>query len=92
MNRKPKSSGVGPTRWRAIALLVCFALGGVVLEGRMLYLQLIDNDFLAAQGDDKGLHRIPRPLGLDLDPRGVVQDPARQPNNPQSSKASAIRS
>lgn len=58
MNRKPKSSGVGPTRWRAIALLVCFALGGVVLEGRMLYLQLIDNDFLAAQGDDRHLRTV----------------------------------
>lgn len=44
--------------WRATALLVAFALAAVTLEARVVYLQLIDHDFLAAQGDSRHLRTV----------------------------------
>ena len=47
-----------PSSWRGRALVCAFALVAVVLEARILHLQLIDNEFLAAQGDDRHLRTV----------------------------------
>jgi cell division protein FtsI (penicillin-binding protein 3) len=44
--------------WRGAALLGIFALAAIGLEARVLQLQLIDNEFLAAQGDDRHLRTV----------------------------------
>jgi cell division protein FtsI (penicillin-binding protein 3) len=44
--------------WRGTALLGVFALAAIGLEARVLQLQLIDNEFLAAQGDDRQLRTV----------------------------------
>jgi cell division protein FtsI (penicillin-binding protein 3) len=41
-----------------MVLLGCFAVAATTLEGRVLYLQLIDNEFLAAQGDHRHLRTV----------------------------------
>ena len=46
------------TRWRGTALVGIFALVAIGLEARVLQLQLIDNEFLAAQGDDRHLRTV----------------------------------
>jgi cell division protein FtsI (penicillin-binding protein 3) len=46
------------SRWRGTALLGAFVLVAGVLEARVLYLQLIDNEFLAAQGDNRHLRTV----------------------------------
>jgi len=45
-------------RWRSGVLLAGFAIAATVLEGRVLYLQVFDKDFLAAQGDDRYLRTV----------------------------------
>jgi cell division protein FtsI (penicillin-binding protein 3) len=47
-----------PASWRGVFLLGGFALVAVALEARVLYLQLIGNEFLAAQGDDRHLRTV----------------------------------
>jgi cell division protein FtsI (penicillin-binding protein 3) len=44
--------------WRSTLLIACFALAGGALEARLFYLQLIDRDFLSAQGDDRHLRTV----------------------------------
>jgi cell division protein FtsI (penicillin-binding protein 3) len=44
--------------WRGILLLGCFAVAAATLEARVLYLQLIDNEFLAAQGNDRHVRTV----------------------------------
>jgi cell division protein FtsI (penicillin-binding protein 3) len=44
--------------WRGTTLLGVFALVAIGLEARVLQLQLIDNEFLAAQGDDRHLRTV----------------------------------
>ncbi len=44
--------------WRSVCLLACFALGAAALEARVLYLQLVNKDFLAAQGDDRHVRTV----------------------------------
>jgi cell division protein FtsI (penicillin-binding protein 3) len=44
--------------WRSVALLVCFALAGGALEARLVYLQLVDREFLSAQGDDRHMRTV----------------------------------
>jgi len=48
-------------RWRGVLLLVAFAFGAVALEGRILYLQLVDKDFLAEQADDRHIRTVQIP-------------------------------
>jgi cell division protein FtsI (penicillin-binding protein 3) len=48
-------------RWRGALLLVGFALGAAALEGRILYLQLVDRDFLAEQADDRHIRTVQIP-------------------------------
>lgn len=45
-------------RWRTLALLVGVMCAGLLLEGRILYLQVLEADFLSAQGDDRHLRAV----------------------------------
>jgi cell division protein FtsI (penicillin-binding protein 3) len=45
-------------RGRGAFLLFAFALAAAALEGRILYLQLVDKDFLAAQADDRHIRTV----------------------------------
>ena len=45
-------------RWRTLALLVGVMCAGLLLEGRILYLQVLERDFLSAQGDDRHLRAV----------------------------------
>lgn len=58
MNGRPKAPAIHAPRWRAGFLLVCFAIAAAALEGRVLYLQFVDNEFLAAQADDRHLRTV----------------------------------
>ena len=45
-------------RWRTLTLLVGVMCAGLLLEGRILYLQVLEADFLSAQGDDRHLRAV----------------------------------
>jgi cell division protein FtsI (penicillin-binding protein 3) len=45
-------------RWRTLVLLVGVMFAGLLLEGRILYLQVLEADFLSAQGDDRHLRAV----------------------------------
>ncbi len=53
-----KTHAVVWSRWRSIALLGFFVMAGAILEGRVLYLQILKKDFLAAQGDDRHIRTV----------------------------------
>jgi cell division protein FtsI (penicillin-binding protein 3) len=57
VNGRPKAA-IRASRWRGIFLLACFAAAAATLEGRVLYLQFVDNEFLAAQADDRHLRTV----------------------------------
>ena len=61
MKRTVKTTLGERTRWRSAVLLAAFAACAVTLEGRILYLQLIDKDFLAEQANDRHLRTLPIP-------------------------------
>jgi cell division protein FtsI (penicillin-binding protein 3) len=52
------SQQVERVRWRGAVLLALFALGAVALESRILYLQLVNKEFLAAQANDRHLRTV----------------------------------
>jgi cell division protein FtsI (penicillin-binding protein 3) len=57
--RKPSPSHqVERVRWRGAMLLALFALGAAALESRILYLQLVNKEFLAAQANDRHLRTV----------------------------------
>jgi cell division protein FtsI (penicillin-binding protein 3) len=57
--RKPAKTTVAErARWRSALLLVGFGLCACALEGRILYLQLVDRDFLAEQANDRHLRTV----------------------------------
>ncbi|HSG64584.1 MAG TPA: penicillin-binding protein 2, partial [Gammaproteobacteria bacterium] len=58
MRRRSRSPQVSWRRWRSGLLLACFALAGGALEARLFYLQLIDKEFLSAQGDDRHMRTV----------------------------------
>jgi cell division protein FtsI (penicillin-binding protein 3) len=58
MRRKEKTTVADRARWRSMLLLAGFAACGAALEGRILYLQLIDKDFLAEQANDRHLRTV----------------------------------
>jgi cell division protein FtsI (penicillin-binding protein 3) len=58
MKRTAKTTVGERARWRSALLLVGFALCAVALEGRILYLQLVDKDFLAEQVNDRHLRTV----------------------------------
>jgi cell division protein FtsI (penicillin-binding protein 3) len=55
---RPKRLAIRPGKWRTFSLLACFAIAAAILEGRVLYLQSIDNEFLVAQADDRHLRTV----------------------------------
>jgi cell division protein FtsI (penicillin-binding protein 3) len=58
MRRAAKTTVAERARWRTALLLVGFALCAAALEGRILYLQLVDKDFLAEQANDRHLRKV----------------------------------
>jgi cell division protein FtsI (penicillin-binding protein 3) len=57
--RKPaKTMMADRARWRSALLLAGFGLCACALEGRILYLQLVDKDFLAEQANDRHLRTV----------------------------------
>lgn len=61
MKKAAKTTVAERARWRGVLLLVGFALCGCALEGRILYLQLVDKDFLAEQADDRHIRTVQIP-------------------------------
>ena len=61
MKKAAKTTVAERARWRGVLLLVAFAFGAVALEGRILYLQLVDKDFLAEQADDRHIRTVQIP-------------------------------
>jgi cell division protein FtsI (penicillin-binding protein 3) len=45
-------------RWRSVLLLVGFGIGAALLEGRILYLQLVHKDFLTEQANDRHIRTV----------------------------------
>jgi cell division protein FtsI (penicillin-binding protein 3) len=58
MRKASPSQQVERMRWRGAVLLALFALGAVALESRILYLQLVNKEFLAAQANDRHLRTV----------------------------------
>ncbi len=58
MSRRKKSQQIFWRRWRSLFLLAGFAVAGGALEARLIYLQLVDREFLAAQGDDRHIRTV----------------------------------
>jgi cell division protein FtsI (penicillin-binding protein 3) len=58
MTKAGKTTVAERARWRSALLLVGFALCAVILEGRILYLQLVDRDFLAEQANDRHVRTV----------------------------------
>jgi cell division protein FtsI/penicillin-binding protein 2 len=61
MRKAAKTTVAERARWRGVLLLVAFALGAAALEGRILYLQLVDKDFLTEQADDRHIRTVQIP-------------------------------
>ena len=66
--------GVQWKRWRTVLLLAGVMGAGVLLEGRILYLQVLKKDFLSAQGDDRHLRTVQIPVN-----RGSITDRHGEP-------------
>ena len=58
MKKAAKTTVAERARWRGALLLAGFALGAVALEGRILYLQLIDKEFLAEEANDRHIRTV----------------------------------
>src|SRR5512134_2723688 len=58
MSRTTKTTVAERARWRSAFLLVGFAAAALALEGRILYLQLVDKDFLLEQANDRHLRAM----------------------------------
>jgi cell division protein FtsI (penicillin-binding protein 3) len=56
--RRNRPAEIAPGRWRGVVLLLCFGLAAAALEARVLYLQLVSQDFLAEQGDNRHLRTV----------------------------------
>src|SRR5512134_201066 len=59
MSRTTKTTVAERARWRSALLLVGFAAAVLALEWRILYLQVVDKDFLAEQANDRHLRTQP---------------------------------
>ena len=58
MNPPGKTEQVKWKRWRTTLVILAFICGGLVLEGRIFYLQFHQREFLSAQGDDRSLRTV----------------------------------
>jgi cell division protein FtsI (penicillin-binding protein 3) len=97
MSRTAKTSIAERAGWRSALLLVVFALAVLALEGRIVYLQVVDRDFLAEQANDRHLRtqQISAHRGSLTDRRGeplAVSTPVDTIyTNPQELKAALDR-
>jgi cell division protein FtsI (penicillin-binding protein 3) len=74
MNRHKRKSLPGPPLWRGYFLLVLFAVVAAALELRLGWLQLVNGDFLAAEGAQRQLREVEMPVH-----RGIVTDRFGEP-------------
>jgi cell division protein FtsI (penicillin-binding protein 3) len=58
MKKAPKTTVAERARWRSVLLLVGFALCATALEARILFLQLVDHEFLTEQANDRHLRTV----------------------------------
>jgi cell division protein FtsI (penicillin-binding protein 3) len=58
MRKRTAAANGQRARSRSVLLLVAFALGAALLEGRILYLQLVDKDFLTEQANDRHIRTV----------------------------------
>src|SRR6185295_7758648 len=58
MKRGAKTTVADRARWRTALLLAGLALGALALEGRILYLQLVNKEFLTEQANDRHLRTV----------------------------------
>jgi cell division protein FtsI (penicillin-binding protein 3) len=58
MKKTPKATVAERARWRSVLLLVGFGLCAAALEARILYLQLVDREFLTEQANDRHLRTV----------------------------------
>jgi len=58
MSARRTTPAVHWRRWRSHALIAAFVVAAVVLEGQVLYLQIVKKDFLVAEGDDRHLRTV----------------------------------
>lgn len=58
MNPPGKPDPLRWQRWRTTLAILAFVCGGLALEGRILYLQVHQREFLSAQGDDRFLRTV----------------------------------
>jgi len=58
MRRNAKATVADRARWRSALLLIGFACGALALEGRILYLQLVNKEFLTEQANDRHLRTV----------------------------------
>ena len=58
MTRNKKPEPVKWQRWRTTLVILAFVCSGLVLEGRILHLQVVQREFLSAQGDDRYLRTV----------------------------------
>ncbi len=63
-----------PGAWRVQLVLGCFGLFALVLAGRALYLQVLDQDFLASEGAKRHVRTLTVPAG-----RGAILDRRGEP-------------
>ena len=74
MTGRREASAVQWKRWRTVLVLAGVMGAGVLLEGRILYLQVLKKDFLSAQGDDRHLRTVQIPVN-----RGPITDRHGEP-------------
>jgi cell division protein FtsI (penicillin-binding protein 3) len=53
-----RKAAVVTRAWRSALLLACFGVAAVAVQARIVYLQLVDSEFLAAQGNDRHLRTV----------------------------------
>jgi len=72
MNRRKARSEPATMAWRSRAVLAGFALAVIALELRLGWLQLVDADYLTAEGEQRQFREVPMPVhrGLILDRNG----------------------
>jgi cell division protein FtsI (penicillin-binding protein 3) len=58
MKRAAKTTVADRARWRTTLLLCAFALGAAALEARILFLQLVNKEFLTEQANDRHLRTV----------------------------------
>jgi cell division protein FtsI (penicillin-binding protein 3) len=58
MKRPSTTTLAERARWRSALLLVGFAAAALAVESRILFLQLVDKDFLAEQANDRHLRTV----------------------------------